>query len=168
MPSGVPPGPGNQPSWTEKSDTSAMALTNEGVAVATPVPSSTVRSTAPGRRAAMMPPATPRTATSSAEYPTSSAVPGRRETMREPTSWWNWVERPKSPCRTPPSHFAYWTGSGSSRWYCVRSAATASGVAGRPWSRKDTGSPGARCTVPNTMNEVTSSTATRPSRRLIR
>ncbi|MFG2560983.1 hypothetical protein [Streptomyces sp. NPDC048496] len=34
-PSGVPPGPGNQPSWTENSETSAMALTNEGVAVAT-------------------------------------------------------------------------------------------------------------------------------------
>lgn len=65
-PTGVPPGPGNQPSCTEKSETSAMAVTKDGVAVATPVPMSTVRSTGPGRSAARIPDPTPMRATSRA------------------------------------------------------------------------------------------------------
>ncbi len=82
------------------------------------------------------------------EYATSSSVVPARSAIAPATDSRVRADWPKSPRTTPQSQRAYRSMKGSFRWYCARSAASTSGVTGRPWVRNGIGSGYARNKTP--------------------
>lgn len=162
---------GNQPSWTPKTATRAMAETKDGTEAARVVPPTTVESIqVPRRTAASTPAPTPRTTKSTVAYATRVSVVGKRVASRSATWSLYLKERPRSSWTQSPSQRPYCTTRGSSRWYWALTSSSFSGESlSRPPARKTAGSPGAAYTAAKMTKEAARSVASSPaSRREIR
>src|SRR3954469_25870498 len=155
------PSAGNQPRFTENTNSSTIAATNDGTAARTLVDATIDVSSAPRRRPDTTPRPTPNTTIKSPAYATRPSVTPTLAPMTDITLPRKAIDVPRSPCSTAlPSQSTYRVRNGSSRWYWARSCATASGGSVRPPVSVDSGSPGARSSEPKMTKLDTSSAAT--------
>src|SRR3954471_23605279 len=155
------PSAGNQPRFTENTDSSTIAATNEGTAASTLVDATIDVSSAPRRNPDTTPRPTPNSTIKSPAYATRPSVTPTLAPITDITLPRKAIDVPRSPCSTAlPSQSTYRTRNGSSRWYCARSCVTASAGSVRPPVSVDSGSPGARSSDPKMTKLDTSSAAT--------
>ena len=159
------PDAGSQPRWTANSKMSMMPSQKCGTE--SPESARTLAATATGRpclTAAMIPAGMPIRSAIAMEQTASSTVTGSLAASSWDTGILLRIDSPKSPRSTRPIQIAYWIGTGRSRWYFWRMAATATGSCSSPASAT-AASPGKSCwrekIRSETKNRVGTSTTSR-------
>src|SRR5215469_7102385 len=142
------PSAGNQPSFTENTEISAIAATNDGNAAEIEVVTSTLVSASPGRSAAMTPLPIPTTRMISAAYRTSPPVVDIPAAITDDTFSRMMIETPRLPCSALSSQYQYWAKNGWFKWYCASSTRTLDWGRPRPPESAEIGPPGARWSAP--------------------
>ena len=159
------PEAGSQPRWTANS--SMSMIPSQKCGTDRPESARTLAATAiglPWRTAAMMPVGMPITSAIAIEQTASSTVTGSLAAMSCDTGILFRIDSPKSPRSTRPIQIPYWMGTGRSRWYFWRIAATATGSCSSPASAT-AGSPGRSCWSEKMRTETKNNVGTSTTRR---
>src|SRR5947209_14164951 len=128
------------------------------------MPLATLSSQRPCRKAASRPSAVPRPKASSDDETARIRLLASESRTSRITARGVAMERPRSPCATRPSQTRYCTGSGLSKPYAFF-VASISALLDSAGITAAIGSPGARCTIANTMMLAPSSVGIASSRR---